>query len=54
MITIFTLMSSFTCLLLKNLNKFVGFITPVVEKWLIHLKSWVAAPVLLAIQVSYN
>ena len=32
---------------LKILNNFVGFVTPVVEKWLIHKKSSVAAPVVL-------
>ena len=35
--------------LLKKLIKFVGFITPVVERWLIQLKSLVAAPVLFVL-----
>ena len=36
----------------KKRIKFVGFITPVVERWLIHLKSLVAAPVLFVLYVS--
>ena len=35
-------MNSFTCFFLKKLNNFVGFITPVMEKWLIHIKNLVA------------
>ena len=38
--------------LLKNLVKFVSFINPVVERWLIHLKSLVAAPVLFVLHLS--
>ena len=37
MITIFTLIISFYLFLFRKLNNFVCFITPVVEKWLIHL-----------------
>ena len=32
---------------LKIRNNFVDFVTPVVEKWLIHMKSSVAAPAVL-------
>ena len=47
MITIFTLINSFTCVFQKKtLNVFVCFITPVVEKWLIHMKMLVASPAL--------
>ena len=35
--------------LFKKLIKFVGFITPVVGRWLIQLKSLVAAPVLFVL-----
>ena len=38
--------------LLKKLINFVGFITPVVERWLIHLKSFVAAAVIFVLHVS--
>ena len=37
---------------LKNLNNFVGFITPVLVKWLIHMKNLVTAPALLVRHVS--
>ena len=47
-------MNLFNCFFLKKLNNFVGFITPVVEKWLIHMKSSVAAPALLVLHVSYD
>ena len=39
-------------ILLKKFIKFVFFITPVVERRLIHLKSLVAAPVLFVLHVS--
>ena len=38
MITIFTLINLFTCFFLKKRDNFVCFITPVGEKWLIHMK----------------
>ena len=44
-ITIFTLMNSFSFRVC--FNNFVGFITPVVVKWHIHMKCLVAAPDLL-------
>ena len=46
MITIVTLVNSFFLSFKKCIN-FVGFITPAVERWLIQLKSLVAAPPLL-------
>ena len=47
MTTIFTLINSFAPFFLKIRNNFAGFINPVVEKWLIHMKSLVAEPTLL-------
>ena len=49
---VFTLMNSSTCLFLKKLNNFTVFITPDVVKWIIHIKSLVAAPTLLVLHVS--
>ena len=49
MITLFTQVNLFTCFFKKKLNNFLGFITPVVEKWLIHIEGLVAAPVLLVL-----
>ena len=49
---VFTLMNSSTCLSLKKLNNFTVFITPDVVKWIIHIKSLVAAPTLLVLHVS--
>ena len=37
--------------LLKKLNNFVSFITPVVEKWHIHMKKLVATPTLLVLSL---
>ena len=49
MITIFTLINSFICcFFFRKLNNFVCFISPVVEKWSIHMKRLVATPALLA------
>ena len=53
MITLFIQINSFTCFFFKKSNNFVGFITPVVEKWLIHMKTLVTASALLALYVSY-
>ena len=52
MITIFTLINSFTCFFLKKLNNFVGFITPVVKKWLSH-ENLVAASAFLVLYVTF-
>ena len=49
MITVFTQINSFTCFFFKKINNFVGFITPVVKKWLIHTERLVAAPALLVL-----
>ena len=43
MITIFSLMNFICFFLLQKLNNFVGFKTPVVERWLIHMKRLVTA-----------
>ena len=53
MITIVTLINSFFLSFKKCIN-FVGFITPAVERWLIQLKSLVAAPPLLVPHVYKN
>ena len=47
-------MNSVTCFFKKRLNNFVSFITPVVEKCPIHMKSLVAASALLVLHVSYD
>ena len=47
MITVFTLINSFTCFFLRKLNNFVGFITPVVKKWLIQMISLLAARLMI-------
>ena len=52
--TAFTLINSFTCFFLRRLNNFVGFVTPVVKKWLIRMRSLVAAPAPLALPVPYD
>ena len=44
-------MASYTCFFKKKLNNFVGFITPVVVKWLIHMKSLLAAAAFLVLHV---
>ena len=54
MITVFTLINSFTCFFIRKLNNFVGFITPVVKKWLIHMRRLVAAPAPLVLNVPYD
>ena len=54
MITILTLANSVTCFFKKGLNNFVSFITPVVEKCPIHMKSVVATSALLVLHVSYD
>ena len=48
--------NKFICLfLLQELIKFVGFKTPIVERWLIFMKRLVAAPVLLVLsRVSFQ
>ena len=51
MITIFTLMNSFICFFLQKLNNFVGFITPVVKRWFIHMKRLVPAPAVLVLSM---
>ena len=48
MITIFTL-TNHLLVSFKKLIKFVDFITPVVERWLIHLNRLVAASVLFVL-----
>ena len=48
MITIFTLINLLLAFL-KKLDNFVCFLTPVVKKWLIHMKRLVAAPTLLVL-----
>ena len=47
MITLFTQINYFV--FFKKHNNSVGFITPVVEKWLIHMKTLMAAPALLVL-----
>ena len=47
-------MNSVTCFFKKRLNNFVRFITPVVEKWPIHMKSVVATSALLVLHVPYD
>ena len=39
-------------LFLRKRNNFVGFITPVVKKWLILMRSLVVVPAILVLQVS--
>ena len=49
MITIFTLINSFTYFFFKSRNNFACFISPVVEKLLIHMKRLVAASALFVL-----
>ena len=49
MIIVFTLINPFICFFLTKLNNFAGFITSVVKKWLIRMRSLVAAPALLVL-----
>ena len=54
MITVFTLTNQFICLFLKKLNNFVGFLTPVLKKRLIHIRSLMAAPPLLFLPMFHD